>query len=267
VKHGDPVAQPLVIARDVRAQEDGAAARPIGRKLPFQHAPGIGVETAQRLVEKKERQIREQYREQPQLLGHALRIAADRPIERTRIEPNLLGQNRGLRAFRPPAVEHEREAYEIVAREGARRLEALRKVGHPAPAGGQMMRLAEDPDRARMRRDQHQDRLQQRALAGAAPTHQPERLMLPDGERDVLEGGRSVVARAQPLEHDSIRDSGHDGPMPSGASDPGTRARAGPAAGARTPADASLRLIPTVPVASRRPAPGLTTVPNCPSSA
>jgi hypothetical protein len=96
--------------RDVCAQQDGAAARPIGRKLPLQQAPGIGVEAAQRLVEKEKRQVREQDREQAELLGRAFGIAADRPIERKRVEPDLLGQSGGLRALGPPAMEGEREA-------------------------------------------------------------------------------------------------------------------------------------------------------------
>ena len=93
VEHRNPVAQVLVIARDRGAEEDGPAARPIGRELPLHQAPRRGIEAAHRLVEHQERQVGQQRREQAELLRHALGVASDRPVERGRIELDLLGQD------------------------------------------------------------------------------------------------------------------------------------------------------------------------------
>jgi chorismate mutase len=143
-------------------------------------------------------------------------------------------------------VECERQADEIVARQMARRLEALRQVGKVRAAAGQVMRFAEDPDRPGLRGDQHPDRLQEAGLAGAVPTDQAERLALPHRERDVLERRRRAVAHGEPFDRDRIRGrggrgGGGHGPRGHCARGHGRRGPGpGAATGARAPGNAAL---------------------------
>jgi hypothetical protein len=94
----------------------------------------------------------------------------------------------------------------------------------------QAVRLAEQTDRAGIRRCQHQDRLEQAGLAGAVQPEQTEDLAPAHRQRDVLEDGRGAAAQAQALDLDRPRGGLDHG---SRGQTGGAHPRAGPAPGPR----------------------------------
>src|SRR5256885_9826417 len=111
VENGDAVANLLDVGERMRAEKQGS---PLGLEVQEQVLGAVaclGVQAAHRLVENVNIALREKAGSEPQFLGHALRIGADRLVEGG--EPQIQGSEH-LRDPPPP-------------------LQGLRKVPHPSP--------------------------------------------------------------------------------------------------------------------------------------
>jgi hypothetical protein len=171
--------------------------RAVGAQLPLEPDPRLRVEAAHRLVEDQERPVGQERRQQAELLRHALGVAADLPGQGKRIEIELPGEHGGGMAAGLELIERQRQTHEILPGEVAGRLKALRQIGEARPAARCLVRFAEQAHGAAEGRHQHQDRLEQRGLAGAVQADQAEGLARLDGQRDAVQNLRPAVAGAK----------------------------------------------------------------------
>ena len=185
---GDAVADHLDVLEDVRGEEDGLA-------LPLEPdddvadlLPAERVEAAERLVQDDERRVVDERLGQPHPLEHA-------PRELPELEPGRLLQADELEErgdaglfFRLPEEEEVRvEGEELAGRQVIVEIGVLGQEAQPFPGPRREVRLPEDLHGPGVRKDEPEDALDGRRLAGPVRPEVAEDFALFDLEADALE--------------------------------------------------------------------------------